>query len=228
MDAGVKEAALAADGEAWRRSQNEQRVVELHAALDHLNERIKLSNPTLFQHFTARADKDVTLIGHSFGGATAATCVLRDSGRSQGARFSHCFLSDPWIGGAASPLAENELAVRPIAAALKTMRVWVNAGSSAVQLFKRAAEQLTSKARSAGVRFVDVIHVPDSGHYAQTDVPTVFENGPLSFLYAAVKGGSQSKGEMPAKEALRSCISETLEPLLEQRWLAVGLAPLPY
>ena len=64
------------------------------------------SDAELFAGFYARTARDVALVGHSFGGATAAACVLRDS-TSRKPRFSHCFLSDPWIGGFASPLQHH-------------------------------------------------------------------------------------------------------------------------
>lgn len=227
---GVPEAAVLADGEAWRRSQNEQRVDEIHAMLDALNDALRRSSPTLFATFRARTDAEVALVGHSFGGATAAACVLRDGARAEGPRFAHCFLFDPWVGGAASPLSEHELDVRPFAprSRLRTMRVWVNSESGAAQLAAAAASKLVHKARAAGAAVADVVRVADCGHYAQTDVLCILESGPFACAYAALcGGGSGGGGVTPAREALRGCIGETLDPLLEQGWLAVGLAPLP-
>jgi hypothetical protein len=146
-----------------------------------------------------------------------------------GARFGHCFLFDPWIGGFACPLAAEEMAARRVSRALRTMRVWLNEGSLMAQLSNAGAEALVGKAKAAGARTADVIDVAASSHYAQTDVPTVFEHGPLSCLYGLIKGRApppKEAGMLSAKQALRSCIGEALEPLLEDQWLAVGLAPL--
>ena len=67
--------------------------------------------------------------------------------------------------------------------------------------------------------------MPSSSHHAQTDVPVVFENGPLSCIYLLLRGKPDEQA-LCSKEALRTSILEALEPLLEERWLAVGLAPL--
>ena len=155
--------------------------------------------------------------------------MLRDS-TSRKPRFSHCFLSDPWIGGFASPLAEAELAHRPLTKSLRTMRVWLNEGSPSFKLFTTSAEKLVDKAKKVGATTADLICVPAQMD-AQTDVPTVFESGPFACIYAVVKGAHHHQQQsaanaLPAKAALRSAIIETLEPLLEQGWLAVGLAPL--
>ena len=251
---GIGESELASDGEAWRRSQNEQRIAEVHAALDNLNDALRASDPKLFGIFRARTSRQVALVGHSFGGATAAACVLRDAREGKRARFSHCFVSDPWIGGVspdggASPLGESEVLSRPLPAgdALRTMRVWINEGvdtptsvqtvmQSSMQISLAAgAEALVCAAKKAGAQTADVIRVPAEGQ-SQIDTPTVFGSGPLSCLISVAKGaaelaaGGGGKGRapsaVPARVALRSCIGETLEPLLEHGWLAVGLAPL--
>jgi pimeloyl-ACP methyl ester carboxylesterase len=230
---GIGESALAADGEVWRRSQNEQRIAEVHAALDHLNAQIKRADERRFALFRARTGRGVALVGHSFGGATAAACVLRD-GESKAPRFSHCFVSDPWIGGVASPLSEAELAGRPLAAGLKTMRVWLNEGSpNVMKSYLAAAETLVHCSKLAGAKSAELIRVPAEPD-AQIDTPTVLSSGPFACLWAVARGAADRADgiagmrpdAVPARAALRSCIVETLEPLLEQGWLAVGLAPL--
>ena len=50
------------------------------------------------------------------------------------------------------------------------------------------------------------------------------ESGPLGCLFAFLRGPFEPVG--PARDLLCRFISEVLEPLLEQNWLAVGLAPL--
>ena len=175
---GFKPAAIALHGEAWRRSQNEQRVIEIHAALDTLSERLQAAAPELFgEGFMLRTERDVAMLGHSFGGATAAACVLRDATRAAGGsrspRFSHCFLYDPWLGGAAAPLSDSELSVRPVTSALRTMRVWLNDAPRYRQMVCTNAHLLVAKARQAGCRVADVVEVDAKSHYAQTDVPTV-------------------------------------------------------
>ena len=265
--AGVSENALQADGEAWRRQQNEQRVTEVHAVLDGLNDALGAADPHLFgdaKSFHARTEREVALFGHSFGGATVAACLLRDGtprvvggvntiysngtgSRSSSspadvqsseplrpaARFSHGFLFDPWIGGFACPLAEAELRARKLTSSLVTLRVWLNEGSFVARNATGPAEALIEKAKAANtgkcLRTADILWVGSSSHYAQTDVPTVFENGPLACIYAAIKGPpNQYKGGpmLTAREALRYSISEALEPLLESQWLAVGLSPI--
>ena len=149
------------------------------------------------------------------------------------ARFSHGFLFDPWIGGFACPLAEAELRARKLTSSLVTLRVWLNEGSFVARNATGPAEALIEKAKAANtgkcLRTADILWVGSSSHYAQTDVPTVFENGPLACIYAAIKGPpNQYKGGpmLTAREALRYSISEALEPLLESQWLAVGLSPI--
>ena len=226
-DLGVQGPSLMAEGEAWRRQQNEHRVLEVHAALDGLNQLLRSADPDNFEGFHARTDREVALFGHSFGGATVAACVLRDGTLGTRARFSHCFLFDPWIGGAACPLAESELHARRLTSELRTLRVWLNDGSGMRKNAGASAAALVGKAREAGARTADVLCVPSNSHYAQTDVPTVFENGPLACIYAAVKGKSDPDGKsITAHEALRNSISDALEPLVEESWLAIGLAPL--
>ena len=79
---------------------------------------------------------------------------------------------------------------------------------------------------------------------SQTDLPTVFESGPFgvlcgiqTFFASALRGGSDGKGGsggkgeskgdfLPAREALRCSIAETLDPLIDEQWFAVGLAPI--
>ena len=70
------------------------------------------------------------------------------------------------------------------------------------------------------------MRVPSSSHHAQTDVPVVFEHGPLACIYMMMRGGAPDDRMLSAKEALRAAIADALEPLLEERWLAIGLAPL--
>ena len=94
-------------------------------ALDGLNQLLRSADPDNFEGFHARTDREVALFGHSFGGATVAACVLRDGTLGTRARFSHCFLFDPWIGGAACPLAESELHARRLTSELRTLRVWL-------------------------------------------------------------------------------------------------------
>jgi pimeloyl-ACP methyl ester carboxylesterase len=243
-NAGVPQSALLADSEAWRRAQNEHRVAEVHAALDGLNGQLRAANAELFSgrdgddggnegglrdgarpHFRALVERNVALIGHSFGGATAAACVLRDSADQRGPRFSHCFLTDPWVGGHASPLAKAELDARPFTPALRTMRVWLNEGSARTfRALGASTEALVGKARASGAQSADTIRVPVAGHHAQTDLPTVFESGPLSCFFSILTGTFDPT--TPARNLLCRFIGEVLEPLLEQGWLAVGLSPL--
>ena len=107
------------------------------------------------------------------------------------------------------------------------MRVWFNDGAAMHRSAGASARALVAKAREAGARTADVVRVPSSSHYAQTDVPTVFESGPFACVYMMIKGRADADGtSLSAREALKTSIIDVLEPLLEEKWLAVGLAPL--
>ena len=95
-------------GNIWRRQQTDQRIVEIHACLDHLHQALAEQCPFILPptlpssqeqeqpHPLFQVNKDVLVLGHSFGGTAAIACAIRDQERG---RFSHVFAYDSWLGG---------------------------------------------------------------------------------------------------------------------------------
>lgn len=218
-------------GLAWRQSQNEQRLAELDASLDHLNATLAAARPDLFARpFKegrpfARVRDNVAVVGMSFGGATAAAFALRDGSRAV-PRVTHCFLLDPWIEQEdVSPLSAADLD-RPLHKTLRTLRVWLDMGGLVAKTSAQAAETLVANAaKNAKPRTLGIVRVEGAGHYAQTDIPSVFEHGPLRCFYLALRGRAQNvDAAPPARETLMACLSLVLDALRDDGWVQVRQA----
>ncbi|KAJ8611660.1 hypothetical protein CTAYLR_007879 [Chrysophaeum taylorii] len=186
---------------AWRRAQCDQRCLEVIAALDGINEALvrHLGVPPSF----ARSGTDVAVLGQSFGGASAISCVLGPGG----SRFSYCLLYDPWLegnGDAMYPLRFRDF-VKPLPTSVRRVVVWRNGRSVLWDLCKDNCEAIAAKC--PGSRIHDS---PDCGHFAQTDAPIIFESGPLAFVYRAIVG---NHSETDAKASLTAATVQTLDAL---------------
>ena len=205
------------------------RLQEVDAILEGLNAALTAALPTALPnsnsatsaktHLLARTDAGVLLLGMSMGGATAAAAALRDGRRTQ-PRFAHLFLLDPWLDQAGvSPLDATDLA-QPLAAGLRTCTIWLDEASQVYEGSRGPAQALIEKARAAGAAAAEIVSVPHAGHYAQTDIPSVFEHGPLRCVYLLIKGKSQNVNTAPAaQEALRDCGGKMLDVLLKDSWV---------
>ena len=218
-------------GLAWRQAQNEQRLAELDASLDHLNATLAAARPDLFARpFKegrpfARVRDNVAVVGMSFGGATAAAFALRDGSRAV-PRVTHCFLLDPWIEQEdVSPLSAADLE-RPLHKTLRTLRVWLDMGGLVAKTSAQAAESLVANAaKNAKPRTLGIVRVEGAGHYAQTDIPSDFEHGQLRCFYLALRGRAQNvDAAPPARETLMACLSLVLDALRDDGWVQVRQA----
>lgn len=190
----------------FRHSQCDQRRLEIIAALDGVEAALRehFREQGLSSSRLCRSDRDVAVLGQSFGGASAACCVLS---AQHAHRFSHCFLYDPWIEGEGNktlPLRRSDLD-NPFSSSLKTLVIWRDGHSILWKSCKKNWDALAAKFPET------VVHdYMECGHFAQTDAPVVFESGPLAFLYKAIKGTS---GEPDAGLMLRQSTTETISAL---------------
>ena len=157
--------------EAWRRAQVDRRVIEIAAALRRSGDR----RQARAQGRRLRADGvERGSNGPEFGGAAAVACCARD------ARFSHCCIYDPWLDGVGPhrhPLPDADYQGK-FFPALKRLALW-SCGASPLQESCGANwDSIMAKAGGVGVRH----HEEKAGHFAQTDAPVVFEQGPLSSM----------------------------------------------
>ena len=82
-------------------------------------------------------------------------------------------------------------------------------GPAACQLLATCSKNCDALAARAGA--AGRVHdYADAGHFAQTDAPVVFEQGPLSFVYDALRG---QDGAMDSATALRRCTEESVAAL---------------
>ena len=128
--------------------------------------------------------------------------------RDDRGRFSHCLLYDPWLDGDGSdrhPLPDGDYAAAPLAA-LANLSIWRNGQSQLLATCSKNCDALVARAGAAG----RVHDYADAGHFAQTDAPVVFEQGPLSFVYDALRG---KDGAMDSATALRRCTEESVAAL---------------
>mmetsp|Transcript_1037 Transcript_1037/g.4108 ORF Transcript_1037/g.4108 Transcript_1037/m.4108 type:complete len:416 (-) Transcript_1037:200-1447(-) len=202
----------------WRREQCDQRRVELHAALDGVRDALRRA---LGVSVDVRADRDCAVVGQSFGGSAALSCVLAD-GASNGttgsrARFSRCLAFDPWIEGddddAVFPLRPEHYAAG-FSPALRRLTVWRNGRWDLAPAVAKHTDRLGEN--FSGSDGTVVVHdCKDCDHFAQTDVPVVFERGPLSFVYRVLKGGGSSKDDksLDALTFLLSARAQTVAAL---------------
>jgi len=218
---GASDEEIAHHGSVWRRSQNDVRLAELNASLDGLHAALAAAQPNTFGAYAvagsfARVGSSVTVLGMSFGGATAAAFALRDATK----RVAHAILLDPWLDqDHPSPLDPADLR-RSLSPALRTMLIYLNGASMVRAGSEGPAATLVAGAQSAKARLAKVVLVEHAGHYAQTDIPCIFEHGPLRCLYLAIKGKSQNVAAAPpAREALTSCIEQMLGALAADRWI---------
>lgn len=103
---------------------------------------------------------------------------------------------------------------------MQSLLLWRNGESALFHTIAESSRRLVEKARREGARScVAAVHECEgAGHYGQTDVPAVFEHGPLRWLYKAIKGGG-AKQAVPAREVLKQSIVQILEALDAQGWL---------
>ena len=103
----------------------------------------------------------------------------------------------------------------------------MNETSSLRSAIEGPTDRLLQKAKSECRECRAAVHLVEAtGHYGQTDAPTVFEFGPLRSVYTLIKGGTRDEviGSWsqpladPAREVLKQCILQIMEPLLEQSW----------
>ena len=194
-------------GRDWRHRQVDQRVNELHAALDGANaaiDRIFFASAPKANY--CRVDGDVAVLGQSFGGATAASCFQEDSPRSK--RFSRAMLYDPWIEGKGQDIAPMRPEVfHRTTDSLQRLDIWRNGKATLWNLSKDNTETLAANSCQNSF-FHDEM---DCGHFAQTDVEVVFKSGPLAFFYTALK--SSGKHEPDALEVLNRTRKQTIDAL---------------
>jgi hypothetical protein len=194
---------------AWRHGQCATRVAETLAALDGVDGALLAAgvlpaDVDITRGRFSRTSSGVAALGQSFGGASAAACVARDDR----GRFSHCLLYDPWLDGDGSdrhPLPDGDYAAAPLAA-LANLSIWRNGQSQLLATCSKNCDALVARAGAAG----RVHDYADAGHFAQTDAPVVFEQGPLSFVYDALRG---KDGAMDSATALRRCTEESVAAL---------------
>ena len=185
--------------EAWRRAQVDRRVLEIAAALDGVE---KICARVHRGGGFARSSSNVAVLGQSFGGAAAVACCARD------ARFSHCCIYDPWLDGVGPhrhPLPDADYQGK-FPRTLKRLALW-SCGASPLQESCGANwDSILAKAGSVGVRH----HEEKAGHFAQTDAPIVFEQGPLSSIYSALvsKADQSSDSEILLKKCLEQTVAE--------------------
>ncbi|KAJ1452066.1 platelet-activating factor acetylhydrolase, isoform II-domain-containing protein [Pelagophyceae sp. CCMP2097] len=209
-----------------RRQQTDQRRTEVLAACESVN--AALEKAFGVSDF-ARSHQGVAVLGQSFGGATAAVCALRDDR----ALFSACLVYDPWIeggdGAITVPWRSEDLDAAAFPPSCRTLAIWRNGKSGLFPLCGANMDALRRKmagaddsADEAGSRVAAVAAVTavmhdfeTCGHFAQTDVPVVFESGALAFIYRALV--DKNEGAMGAAEALDLATRQTVEAL--QGWL---------
>ena len=219
---------------AWRHSQLDQRVAEVHATLAGLNAALAraFSDRAKVPHgggggggdddddAFARVARDVAVLGMSFGGACAAAVALRDAD-AVAPVVAHCLLYDPWIEGSDAatcvPLPHADLARESFPSrALRTLTVWSCGRSQLRATCLANCEGLVARA-ARGARCRAVLHdCPRSPHVAQTDAPRVFESAPLAFVYRAIRGTADD--EPSGEAALELATRQTVEALRD--WFA--------
>mmetsp|Transcript_3330 Transcript_3330/g.12053 ORF Transcript_3330/g.12053 Transcript_3330/m.12053 type:complete len:549 (+) Transcript_3330:104-1750(+) len=221
-------------GNIWRQGQAEQRVLEIHACLDNVEETLlrqcphvlpSTKNTSVYDGSSSapeidckclRTKEDVLVMGHSFGGTVATICAIRDKERQ---RFSHVFAYDPWLGSLSkyrlSPLSDEDRTNIGFSQAMRSLVIWGNTLGFVWAPGASIAEQMIA---SVGEDRGRIILAEGAGHFHQTDAVTLFENGPLSFVYQWLKGTDKSK-TLPAREALDAFIRQSIDELRRTRWL---------
>ena len=175
-------------------------MIEITAALDGLE---KICARVHRGGGFARTSSNVAVLGQSFGGAAAVACCARD------ARFSHCCIYDPWLDGVGPrrhPLPDADYQGK-FFPALKRLALWSCGASPLLQSCGANWDALLAKAGGVGVRH----HEAEAGHFAQTDAPIVFEQGPLSSIYSALVSKADQSSD--SETLLRKCLEQTVAEL---------------
>ena len=106
----------------------------------------------------------------------------------------------------------------------KGSALWGSCGPNCETLAERVRE-MTGDSGSAVLHDLPEPH----GHFAQTDVPSVFENGPLACIYSALFGGGKTPaGQMSSREVLSLSVEQTVDCLEGSGWfppVAVATPP---
>eukprot|EP00620_Florenciella_sp_RCC1587_P019634 CAMPEP_0182565556 /NCGR_PEP_ID=MMETSP1324-20130603/7241_1 /TAXON_ID=236786 /ORGANISM="Florenciella sp., Strain RCC1587" /LENGTH=440 /DNA_ID=CAMNT_0024779229 /DNA_START=340 /DNA_END=1662 /DNA_ORIENTATION=+ len=224
--------AFKAEVHGWRHGQVDHRYQQMASVLAGANDALDragvttssdsdTNTPSRPASTFARVEREVAVLGMSFGGASATAFSKRDPL----GRVAHLFLLDPWIDGkdeeSMLPMTYEEFS-KPFNPTLKTVVCWRNKGSALWGSCGPNCETLADKVKEmTGDSGSAVLHdLPEPhSHFAQTDVPSVFENGPLACVYSALFGGGETPaGQMSSREVLALSVEQTVECLEANGW----------